>query len=135
MTTWNTKLIKNLTITVTVLQCSETPPSFQWCCVAMEFSSQHHTIYHPSSFCVNVIFLHLLGCFILFLSVFILPLLSLCISDSSFLHALCFLQSFNVFVHLSLPLFLTLLFLPGYIVLLHAFSICFLTPFFQPLLS
>lgn len=38
---------ESFTFTVTVLQTSKTTPSFHWCCVAMEFSLQPHTICHP----------------------------------------------------------------------------------------
>lgn len=123
------------TFTITVLQTSKTAPSFHWCCVAMEFSSQPHTICHPlftlcfcccsPSLCSSSLF------------PFLLPLLPFSLSHSITLPpalsaSLSFLYVFRSHLRplsLSHPLFLV----PAYDVVLHAFSICFMPPYFQRL--
>lgn len=87
---------ESFTFTVTVLQTSKTTPSFHWCCVAMEFSLQPHTICHPRFTLCFCCCSPSLCCSSLFL--FLLPPLPFYLSHSITLpplvHALSFLLFF-----------------------------------------
>lgn len=116
--------------TVTARHWSETTLSYLWCYVAMEFGSQPLTLCHPRfTLCFLPLFPQLCRSPVLF----VLLLLSVSLSFPSFL----FFQSFSL-CWSGPPVFLSshALFLkPGYIVVLHAFSICLHAPCLQPLLS